>query len=157
MTGYVDTVREAAPATSAGATATSVRGVTLHQLPLINDIRGSLSVGEFGRTLPFAVKRYFVVFGVPSVETRGEHAHRQCQELLVCVTGSCSVVADDGRARQEFRLDRPDLGIYLPPMVWRVHYKYTPDAVLVAFASEYYDPADYIRSYQEFLREVQLG
>ena len=104
-----------------------------------------------------AAQSFSVVFGVPSVETRGEHAHWQCQELLVCVTGSCSVVADDGRARQEFRLDRPDLGIYLPPMVWRVHYKYTPDAVLVAFASEYYDPADYIRSYQEFLREVQLG
>lgn len=132
----------------------NVSGVTLHELPHIDDMRGSLSVGEFGRSIPFAAKRYFLVFDVPSREIRGEHAHRTNHQFLVCVRGSCSVVADDGKQRQEFLLDRPTLGIYLPAMVWGIQYKYSSDAVLLAFASEYYDPNDYIRDYGEFIALV---
>jgi UDP-2-acetamido-3-amino-2,3-dideoxy-glucuronate N-acetyltransferase len=124
-------------------------------LPRIVDIRGSISVGEFGRSIPFEAKRYFVVFDVPSRETRGEHAHRACHQFLVCVRGSLAVVVDDGFNRQEFALNRPDLGLYVPPMVWGIQYKFTPDAVLLVVASDYYDPADYIRSYDEFARSVR--
>ena len=120
----------------------------------VADIRGSLTVGEFERTVPFPVKRYFMVFDVPSVETRGEHAHRVCHQFLICVRGSCAVVADDGKNRQEFLLDRPDIGIHLPPMVWGIQYKYSADAMLLVFASHYYDSADYIRDYAEFRRLV---
>jgi len=134
-----------------GAVETNVRGVTVHRFPRIADIRGNLTVGEFERTVPFAVKRYFMVFDVPSIETRGEHAHRECHQFLICVRGSCAVVADDGVNRQEFILDRPELGIYLPPMVWGIQYKYSPDAVLMVFTSHFYDDADYIRDYSEFL------
>lgn len=130
--------------------ASEVDGVTLHELPHIEDMRGSLSVGEFERSVPFLPKRYFLVFDVPSREIRGEHAHRQCKQFLICVKGSCSVVADDGKQRREYLLDRPDLGIYLPPMVWGTQYKYSSDAVLLVFASDYYDAADYIRDYAEF-------
>jgi UDP-2-acetamido-3-amino-2,3-dideoxy-glucuronate N-acetyltransferase len=77
------------------------------------------------------VKRYFIVFDVPSMETRGEHAHRECHQFLICVRGSCAVVADDGKNRQEFLLDRPDVGVHLPPMVWGIQYKYSADAVLL--------------------------
>lgn len=139
---------------SAGMSESKVKGVTLHHLPRIADIRGSLSVGEFERSIPFAVKRYFLVFDVPSVETRGEHAHRECHQFLVCVKGSCSVVTDDGCNRQEFVLDRPNIGVHLPPMVWGIQYKYSQDAVLLVFASHYYDAADYIRNYAEFLKLV---
>lgn len=125
--------------------------VKLHQLPRVSDIRGSLTVGEFERSIPFSAKRYFVVFAVPSVETRGEHAHRECHQFLVCVRGSVNVVADDGDARREFILDRPDLGLHLPPMVWGIQYKYSSDAILLVFASHYYDANDYIRDYEEFL------
>lgn len=159
ITGYVDAGRNvpASASTSGfdvGVTETNVRGVTVHRFPRIADIRGSLTVGEFERTVPFAVKRYFMVFDVPSIETRGEHAHRECHQFLVCVRGSCAVVADDGANRQEFMLDRPELGIYLPPMVWGIQYKYSPDAVLMVFASHFYDGADYIRDYSEFLSVV---
>jgi hypothetical protein len=95
------------------------------------------------------------VFDVPSRETRGEHAHRACHQFLLCAKGSCAVVADDGVRRQEFLLDRPDLGLHLPPMIWGIQYKYTPDAVLLVFASELYDAADYIRDYDQFLGEVK--
>lgn len=155
IVGYVDAVRrEDASAASVkaevGTTATHVKGVTLHCLPRVADIRGSLTVGEFDRSIPFAAKRYFMVFDVPSVETRGEHAHRECHQFLICVRGSCAVVADDGTNRQEFLLDRQDLGIHLPPMVWGIQYKYSADAVLLVFASHYYDKGDYIRDYSEF-------
>jgi dTDP-4-dehydrorhamnose 3,5-epimerase-like enzyme len=128
-----------------------VKGVQLHALPLIGDIRGSLTVGEFERAIPFKAKRYFIVFAVPSIETRGEHAHRECHQFLVCVRGNMSVVVDNGHLREEFLLARPDHGLYLPPMVWGVQYKYSADAVLLVFASHYYDSADYIRNYDDFL------
>ncbi|MBK6510569.1 MAG: WxcM-like domain-containing protein [Haliea sp.] len=131
---------------------TDVQGVTWHRLPLAIDLRGSLSVGEIGQQIPFEVLRYFLVFDVPSAETRGEHAHRECHQFLVCVAGEVAVVADDGKKRQEFRLDRPNLGIHLPPMTWGVQYKYSADAVLLVLASRHYSAADYIRDYDEFLR-----
>lgn len=131
-----------------------VKGVRLLAFPRITDMRGSLTAGEFGRNVPFETKRYFLVFDVPSVETRGEHAHRECHQFLVCIHGSVSVVADDGYRRAEFLLDRPEVGLYLPPMTWGIQYRYSPDAVLLVFASHYYDSADYIRDYNEFLQLV---
>jgi acetyltransferase-like isoleucine patch superfamily enzyme/dTDP-4-dehydrorhamnose 3,5-epimerase-like enzyme len=134
---------------------TSVRGVSVHKFPHIPDMRGSLTVGEFGQHIPFIPKRYFMVFDVPSKETRGEHAHRICHQFLICLSGSCSVLADDGVNRTEVLLDSPDKGLYLPPMVWGVQYKYSKDAILLVFASHYYDAADYIRSYAEFKKLVK--
>lgn len=132
----------------------NVCGVQLHHMQRVLDIRGNLTVGEFDRSIPFQPKRYFIVYDVPSMETRGEHAHRACHQFLICVRGSCAVVADDGNHRQEFLLDRPDLGVHLPPMVWGIQYKYSADAVLLVYASHYYDAADYVRNYAEFRQLV---
>lgn len=161
IVGYVDADQNAiafgkSQAIDVGAHATQVGSVIIHRLPQIVDIRGSLTVGEFGRTIPFPVKRYFIVYDVPSRETRGEHAHRECHQYLICVRGSCSVVADDGYHRQEFLLDRPDIGLHLPPMIWGIQYKYSDDAVLLVYASHYYDNADYIRDYSEFCQLVRV-
>jgi len=128
-----------------------VGGVTLHRFKSVQDMRGDLSVGEFPKDIPFEPKRYFLVFNVPSEETRGEHAHHQCHQFLICVKGSCAVVADDGESRCEILLDSPDEGIYLPPMTWGIQYKYSCDAVLLVFASHLYDAKDYIRNYSEFI------
>jgi UDP-2-acetamido-3-amino-2,3-dideoxy-glucuronate N-acetyltransferase len=151
--GYVD----AAPGPGAvpqhgGPRGATVKGVTVHHFPVIPDLRGSLTVGEFDRQVPFTPKRYFMVFGVPSREIRGEHAHHACHQFLICVRGSCSVVADDGQHKVEVLLDSPDRGIYLPPMTWGIQYKYSADAMLLVFASDYYDNADYIRDYADFIR-----
>lgn len=157
IAGYVDTPK--VPGAIRGGsqsgkvmTPTSVSGVSLCEFPRIADMRGSLSVGEFEKSIPFSVKRYFLVFDVPSQEVRGEHAHHECHQFLICVHGRCNVVADDGTNREEFVLDRPNLGIHLPPMTWGIQYKYSQDAVLLVFASHYYDSADYIRDYAEFKR-----
>jgi acetyltransferase-like isoleucine patch superfamily enzyme len=164
IVGYVDTNgpqagggHAASAAPTPGLEPTIVRGVTLHRMPLIEDIRGNLTAGEFPRDIPFLPQRYFMVLQVPSQETRGAHAHRACHQFLVCVSGSCSVVADDGENRQEFLLDNAHTGLYIPPMVWAVQYRYTTDAVLLVFASDPYDSADYIRDYDEFLAAVRAG
>jgi dTDP-4-dehydrorhamnose 3,5-epimerase-like enzyme len=129
----------------------TVAGVRMIELPLIPDLRGSLSFAEVGQALPFEAKRYFIVFDVKSKEVRGEHAHRHCHQFLVCIKGSCSVVVDDGKNREEYQLDQPNLGVYLPPMVWGIQYKYSADAVLLVLASDIYNADDYIRDYDEFL------
>ena len=134
--------------------ALSVSRAKLIQLPRIVDLRGGLSFGEYDQHLPFLPKRYFVIYDVPSIEVRGEHAHREQHQFLVCLKGSCSVVLDDGKNRNEVVLDRPDLGLYLPPMVWGIQYKYTPEAVLMVLVSDVYDADDYIRDYDLFIKEV---
>jgi acetyltransferase-like isoleucine patch superfamily enzyme/dTDP-4-dehydrorhamnose 3,5-epimerase-like enzyme len=147
----LQTVRVAAP-TETGSRATEVAGVVVHRLPVVDDLRGQLTFAEMLVHVPFEVKRCFLVYDVASEHIRGEHSHRTLHQFLLCVHGSCHVVADDGVNRQEFVLDSPSIGIYLPPMIWGVQYRYSADAVLLVLASAPYDPADYIRSYDEFLR-----
>ncbi|MCC2957032.1 WxcM-like domain-containing protein [Massilia sp. IC2-477] len=133
---------------------TTVKGVTIHHIDEVADIRGKLAVGEFGKEIPFEPLRYFLVYDVPTAETRGEHAHHVCHQFLTVLKGSVHVVAFDGVNREEFVLDSSKKGIYLPPMVWGIQYKYSSDAVLLVFASHHYDSADYIRNYDEYLRLV---
>lgn len=138
-----------------GSVATSIRGVTLNRLPRAEDLRGQISFGEVERHIPFPIKRYFLIYGVPGENVRGEHAHRRLHQFLICVHGSVHAVADDGQKREEFVLDDPTVGLHLPPMIWGVQYKYSPDAVLLVLASDFYDPAGYIRNYDEFLQLAQ--
>jgi acetyltransferase-like isoleucine patch superfamily enzyme/dTDP-4-dehydrorhamnose 3,5-epimerase-like enzyme len=156
--GYVTNSNKevAAPAAAASGDmelqSSRVNGVKLHRLKRFSDMRGSLTVGEIERDLPFEPKRFFMVFDVPTRETRGEHAHQRCHQFLICIKGSVRVLADDGNHRDEFLLDTPDLGLHLPPMTWGTQYQYSRDAVLMVFASETYDADEYIRDYDEFLR-----
>lgn len=133
----------------------AAKGVRLVHLPLVPDLRGSLSFAETGQDLPFDPKRYFIVFDVNSYKVRGEHAHRKLHQFLVCIKGSCAVVVDDGTNRHEHLLDHPNLGLYVPAMIWSIQYKYSADAVLLVLASDVYDPEDYIRDYDEFLSLVE--
>jgi len=159
IVGYVDTPnREARPAAAdatAAVTPLAVRGVTVHALTRVEDLRGTLTVGEFERHVPFPVRRFFTVFDVPGKEVRGEHAHRKCHQFLIAARGSISVVVDDGEMREEIRLDSPHRGLYVPAMVWAAQYRYSPDAILLVFASDLYDADDYIRDYDEFLSTVR--
>jgi UDP-2-acetamido-3-amino-2,3-dideoxy-glucuronate N-acetyltransferase len=158
--GYVDTefdklLKSATPKhNTAWVEKTPVKGVTLHRFPVHPDLRGNLVVGEFDRQVPFNPLRFFMVFGVPSREIRGEHAHLLCHQFLICVEGSCALVADDGYKRFEVLLDDPSLGVYLPPMTWGIQYKYSADAKLLVFASHHYDSTDYVRDYKKYLELV---
>ena len=132
-----------------------VKGVRLINLPLIEDMRGNLSVAEIEQGLPFLPKRCFWVFDVPDKRVRGEHAHRLQSQFIVCVKGSVSVVVDDSVSRMEIQLDRPNRGILVPPMVWSLQYKYSSDAVEIVFASDIYDADEYIRDYDEYIKLLE--
>ena len=157
IVGYVDSTAEPAEIAELTSGAAGelphvrVPGVELRQIRHAVDLRGSLVAADFSTDLPFVPRRAFTVFGVPTKDVRGEHAHHQCQQFLLCLAGSVSAVVDNGKTRQEFRLDRPDVGLYMPPMVWGTQYNYSPDAVLLVFASHEYDAGDYIRDYDQFL------
>jgi acetyltransferase-like isoleucine patch superfamily enzyme/dTDP-4-dehydrorhamnose 3,5-epimerase-like enzyme len=119
------------------------------------DLRGNLAAAETGKHVPFVPQRAFLVYGVPSKEVRGAHAHKELEQFLVCVSGSCAVVLDDGSARTEVALDDPRRGLYLPPRVWGIQYTYTPDAVLLVLASAPYDDGDYLRDYDAFTTHLR--
>jgi len=135
---------------------TAVRGVKIHRLPAVRDLRGSLVAGELEGRLPFIARRFFIVHDVPGAEVRGEHAHYVCHQFLVCVSGQVHVIADDGETRQEFVLSDNRTGIYLPPMVWGTQYRYSPDCSLLVLASHPYDNDDYIRDYDAYLAELAV-
>jgi len=154
ITGYVgahsaETARSAPTPPAVGAHPSHVKGVTIYRLPLVEDLRGFLSVAE---NFPFEIKRYFVVFKVPSRDIRGEHAHRELHQFLVCVHGECRLIVDDGEQREEIVLDGPEIAVHIAPMVWAAQFRYSSDAVLLVFASDVYKPEDYIREYGEFRR-----
>lgn len=133
-----------------GVAELQVKGVKLFTFKENADPRGNLAVGNFESEIPFLPKRYFLVYGVPENKIRGEHAHKECHQFLVCTAGSCKVTVDDGVSRQIVLLTRPNQGLYLPPGIWGVQSDYSKDATLLVFASHSYDNGDYIRNYDEF-------
>ena len=162
IVGYVDAKASPgasgeSPTPSDADRQSSVGGVVLHRLPRIEDMRGAIVVGELESFLPFHVKRFFTILDVPSREIRGEHAHRECHQFFLCLRGGVSVLVDDGQVREEFRLDHPQKGLHVPPMVWAAQYAHTEDAVLLVLASHPYDPNDYIRDFEDFRRLQARG
>lgn len=145
-----------APKLRATIDKTRVRGVWLYHMPWLEDHqRGHLTVGNFEVEIPFVPRRYFITFGVPEEENRGQHAHRDCSQFLLCVYGSCKVLVDDGDQREEHLLDNPTVGILVPPMIWSSEFDHSIGSRLLVFASHYYDPGDYIRDHAVFLEAVK--
>ena len=157
ITGYANTTHlpQADQPTSGEVEARQqslVKGVVLSKLTKAVDLRGSLVAGDVHDQVPFEPERFFVVYDVPTIEARGAHAHHECEQFLVCLSGSVRAIVDDGVNREEYLLDKPDVGLYMPPMIWGTQYRYSSDAVLLVLASKHYDSNDYIRNYDEFLR-----
>lgn len=115
------------------------------------DLRGKLTAIEFASDLPFVPRRFFSVYDVPSTDVRGQHAHRECEQFLVCLAGTVTCLFDDLEERFTVALDNPKQGLYMPRMTWGAQYDYSADAVLGVFASLPYDSDDYIRDYDEFV------
>ena len=133
----------------------AVRGVLLYEMRnVVDPVRGNLTVGEFGAGLPFLPQRYFLTYGIPSDQVRGEHAHHLCSQFLVCTHGECHLLVDDGIHCEEFCLNRPTLGVLVPPMIWAREHLHSSDSTLLVLASRPYEPDDYIRDYEEFLAMI---
>lgn len=124
------------------------------ELPNLGDHRGSLMVAESNKNVPFEVKRiYYILDAKPDVP-RGFHAHKELIQLAFCIKGSCIMIMDNGIEKQQVRIDKSNIGLMIPPMVWHEMHDFSEDCVMLVLASEFYDEADYIRNYDEFINEV---
>lgn len=118
----------------------------------LSDERGGLVSIEQNRNIPFEIKRVYYIFNTDPNISRGFHAHKNLQQVAICLKGSCRFVIDDGHSREELILDSPTIGLYIGNNKWREMHDFSEDCVLVVFASEFYDEADYIRDYEEFVK-----
>ena len=118
------------------------------------DERGQLVSLEEYNDIPFEIKRVYYMYDTVEGVVRGHHAHRNLQQILFCVHGSCKVLLDNGKEKKIVPLEKPYEGLYIANNMWREMYDFSPDAVLMVLASEVYNEADYIRDYDEFLKFV---
>ena len=117
-----------------------------------SDRKGNLTVVQNGETLPFDVKRVYYLYDVPGGESRGSHAHKESEQLIVAASGSFTVTLDDGKSKRSFFLNRPYQGLYVVPGIWRTLDDFSSGSVCMVLASHGYDKDDYIRDYNEFLK-----
>lgn len=118
------------------------------------DDRGSLVALESFGNVPFEVKRVYYIYGTAYDAIRGKHAHKKLEQMIICVSGSCDFLLDDGRNKNIVHLDNPAKGLYLKNTIWREFTNFSKDCVLVVLASEHYDESDYFRNYDDFLKFV---
>lgn len=119
------------------------------------DERGSLVVAEGGGDIPFEIKRVFYMYGSDSGIIRGRHANRHSEFVLINVAGTSKVRLDDGFQTEVVELNKPRMGLYMAPMIWKDMYDFSPDSVLLCLSSRHYDADEYIRNYDEFTKEVR--
>lgn len=121
-------------------------------LPKFLDRRGNLSFAEQLKHVPFEIRRTYWIYDVPGGESRGGHAHRDLSQLIIAASGSFTVTLDDGEVKRTFLLNRPYQGLYIVPGIWRTLDDFSSGAVCLVLASDVYTEADYIRSYDEFIK-----
>ena len=128
---------------------------SLIEFPQVSDLRGDLTFIESGRHIPFEIKRVYYMYNVPEDKLRGNHAHKRLQQILIAISGSFEVKLDNGLNTYRFSLDSPYLGLYIPPMTWRVLKNFSSNAVCLTLASEFYNESEYYRNYDDFLKAIQ--
>lgn len=119
---------------------------------VIGDKRGSLVSLEALKNIPFEIKRVYYIYNASSDLPRGFHAHKELQQVLICTSGSCRVILDDGQKKDEYLLNKSSQGLVVDKMKWREMHDFSDDCVLMVLASDYYNEEDYIRDYGEFLK-----
>lgn len=121
----------------------------------LGDERGKLVVIEGGQAIPFEIKRVFYIYESDATVVRGQHANRESEFVLINVAGKSKVRITDGYEEIIVELDRPMTGVYIPKMIWKDMYDFSQDSILLVLASTHYDGTEYIRDYEEYLREVK--
>lgn len=133
----------------------SLSKAKLIELPKITDKRGSLSFVEGNRDIPFTIKRIYYLYDSHPNSERGAHGHKKLEQVIIPLAGSFNFILDDGYNRQSFFMDKPWVGLYVPPMMWRDVNNFSPNSVCLVLASDIYEEEDYYRNYQEFLNAVR--
>lgn len=127
------------------------------ELPKFLDARGNLSFVQNNTHIPFEIQRTYWVYDVPGGERRGGHAYRETEEFVIALSGSFDVIVDDGKEKTTFHMNRSYYGLYIPKGMWREIDNFSTNSLALEFASTQYDPADYIRDYDEFLKQKANG
>ena len=127
----------------------------LEEFKILGDHRGQLIALEANRQIPFDVKRVFYIYGTQEGVPRGNHSHYKTKQFLVAVNGSCKVTLDNGKIKQTFGLDKPNLGLFQDALIWGSMHDFSSDCVLMVLADEYYNANDYINNYDKFLEVVK--
>ena len=127
----------------------------LIKFPVHGDHTGSLVALEKGEDFPFDIRRVYYIWGTDKNAVRGKHAHRKLEQVIVCTSGSCDFILDDGRERETIHLDNPTEGLHIKNNIWREFTNFSPDCVVMVLASEHYDESDYIRNYNDFLENLK--
>jgi len=125
----------------------------LIQLPKISDPRGNLSFIEENSVIPFSIRRVYWIYDVPGGEIRGAHAFKEAEELIIALSGSFSVSLNDGKKEQVFHLNRSYIGLLVPKMYWRTLFDFSTNSVALILSSTRFDSGDYIRDFNEFLKQ----
>lgn len=133
----------------------SVDSCKIIELPKLTDPRGNLSFIESNKHVPFEIKRVYYTYDIPGGETRGGHAHKKLQQLIIAVHGSFDIILDDGTRKRIVHLNRSNTGLFLTKMIWREITNFSSGSVCLALASEFYDEGDYYRDYNEFIKAVK--
>jgi hypothetical protein len=128
----------------------SVNNCDLIELPKIYNRAGNITPVHGGVEVPFEIKRLFYLYDIPGGESRGAHAHKKCHQFLVAASGSFEVILDDGNAKKQVLLNRPNLGLHIPPGIWASEINFSTGAICLVLASHKYDETDYIRAYENF-------
>lgn len=123
----------------------------------LGDERGKLVVAEGDIDIPFSIQRVFYIYGSDDSVVRGQHANRDSEFVLINVAGSSKVMITDGASREVVELNRPMEGVYIPKMIWKEMYDFSADSVLLVLASTHYDGSEYIRDFQQYLKEMEKG
>jgi dTDP-4-dehydrorhamnose 3,5-epimerase-like enzyme len=133
----------------------SISQCCIIELPKIVDVRGNLTFIEQKKHIPFDIKRVYYLYDVPAGESRGGHAHRTLEQFIIAASGSFDVILDDGKDRKTFHLNRPYMGLYICPMVWRELNNFASGSVCLVLASDLFSEQDYIRDYSAFKEFVK--
>jgi hypothetical protein len=136
---------------------TSIYDCSIIELPRLKNRAGNITVANNNDNIPFEVKRVFHIYDIPGGEDRGAHAHKDCHQFLVAVSGSFEVEMDDGTNKRTITLNRPYYGLHIPPGIWSAEKGFSSGAVCLVLASHKYDEKDYIRDYRDFLAYKQNG
>ena len=126
----------------------------LIDLPKIKDNRGNLTFIEGNRHVPFEIRRVFYIYDIPSAEERGAHAHFDLHQFIICLSGGLNIYLDDGIEKRTVHLNRPWVGLHVPPLIWASEGDFDPGTVYLVLTSDFYRPESYIRDYEKFLEEV---
>lgn len=125
---------------------------TIIELPKVSNRAGNITPVVPGENVPFNIERVFYLYDIPGGEDRGAHAHKECHQFLVAASGSFNVIVDDGINKRTFKLDRPYIGLHIPPGIWAAEQSFSSGAICLVLASQKYDESDYIRNYDNYLK-----